>query len=420
MWKHTWYCQKGISHATLGSECQDRVKVTENEGCIVAALADGLGSLKCSEMAADVATTAVCEWFVSFHGYITEILAGEGKQVLAQKLICEIQMKISEQAAVNGLRIEDMDCTLAFVYISKRDHYAVIGQLGDSAVCIIKRNTYLVINGGNHTANGTDAVLVRDAHQKMKIMCMDLNAEKIFGFILTSDGLENEIYTKNSAYINKAAEKYFNILVSSEDPQAVLAKKIEELTKEIPEFDDDISIAVISCADEELIFPDDPTWLCSCGKRNRLQDTYCAKCSKDFVKLYRNVSFKEHGGKYAYFRKINKRLSKEYEVLGIVPPWKKRARRLRILIAVLCFILGMAIGAMAVSGIYAMEIQKLKQQNAALLEGVCEQKNPCVEAIEPFMPEEELSIPTEKDKIIHNMDTVVSPEDTAPCTETEE
>lgn len=408
MWKHILCCQKGISHEATGLECQDRVRVTECDDCIVAALADGLGSLKYSEMAAEVATTAVCEWFTSFHGHTAEILAGKGKQALAEKLICEIQMKIGEQAAANGFRMEDMDSTLAFVYISKRDHYAIIGLLGDSAVCIIKRNACFVLNGGNQTANGTNAVLDRDAHQKMKIMCKDLNAEKIWGFILTSDGLENEIYTKNSVYINKEAEKYFNILISAEDPQAELAVKIQELTK-TPEFDDDISIAVISRADEELVFPDNPTWLCSCGKRNRLQDTYCARCSKDFVKLYRNVSFKEHGGKYAYFRKLNKRPSKEYEVLGILPPWKKKTRRLRILIAILCFILGMAVGGLSVSAVYAEEIQKLKQQNAALQE-----------ATAASIPEENVTISVETDETVHSVEIAVSQEEPTPYLEAEE
>lgn len=415
MWKYVWYCQKGISHEAAGLECQDRVRVTEQDDYIVAALADGLGSLKYSEMAAEAATDTICEWFDSFHGHTAEILAGKGKQALAEKLICEIQMKIGEQAAVNGLRMEDMDCTLAFVYISKRDHYVIIGLLGDSAVCIIKRNAYFVLNGGNQTANGTDAVLDRDAYQNMKIMCMDLNAEKICGFILTSDGLENEIYTKNSAYINKAAEEYFNVLVSAEDPQAELEAKIQKLTTETPEFDDDISIAVISRAEEKLVFPADPTWLCSCGKRNRLQDTYCAKCSKDFVKLYRNVSFKEHGGKYAYFRKINKRPSKEYEILGIVPPWKKRTRRLRILIAILCFILGMAVGGLSVSAVYAEEIQKLKQQNAALQEVICEQ-----EATVASIPEENVTISVETDEIVHSVEIVVSQEELTPYLEAEE
>lgn len=53
------------------------------------------------------------------------------------------------------------------------------------------------------------------------------------------------------------------------------------------------------------------------GARNRLQDTYCCQCGKDFSILYQNVRFKEYGGKAAFFQRINKNPQEEAKLLGL-------------------------------------------------------------------------------------------------------
>lgn len=164
----------------------------------------------------------------------------------------------------------------------------------------------------------SSAILDEDAHEHMEISFWDIEADEIYGFILTSDGLDNELYRKGSVYVNKAAEDYFNSVVISTDPKEAIQSKIAELTaEEDSPFDDDISIAVINRATSAISFPDDPTWLCTCGERNRLQDTYCYKCGKDFSVLYQNVRFKEYGGKTAFFLEINKRPDEEARVIGL-------------------------------------------------------------------------------------------------------
>ena len=52
------------------------------------------------------------------------------------------------------------------------------------------------------------------------------------------------------------------------------------------ELDDDISIAVLSRAEDDVLFPQDVTWLCACGARNRLENSYCFRCGRDFLTLY--------------------------------------------------------------------------------------------------------------------------------------
>lgn len=317
MWKYTSYRQKGLSHEASGTVCQDNVLLKENEHCIVAALADGLGSLKHSDIASSVATQAVWELFASVGANGMAINSEGAKKALSRYVVQYVAERIQQKAMEKELRTEDMDCTLVFAYISKVSPYAITGRLGDSALCVIRQGESLSLNDGGPLANGTCAVLDKDAYAHLDIGIWNLDEEKIQGFILTSDGLDGEIYGKGSPRVNKAAEDYFNAVRSAENPQSVIQRKIAELIEADSSFDDDISIAVVSRAEEAITLPEDPTWLCTCGTRNRLQDTYCCKCWRDFSVLYRNIRFREYGGKDAFFLKVNRDPEREKQLIGL-------------------------------------------------------------------------------------------------------
>lgn len=308
-WRYASYKRKGLSHFKDGTNCQDNTCVVETENYIVAALADGLGSLKYSEIASDVATKSICKAFEGINC---------SKKELSSFLLQYVVDNIQHEAEARGIALKEMDCTFVFVYINKNESEAIIGRLGDSAICVFGENYSIALNDGNKSANGTSAVLDRDAIDNFTINFIDYKKEKIKGFILSSDGLENILYMKGSNSVNKAAEEYFNTLVTSASPEAELRQKIFELVK-VPgsPFDDDISIIVIGCNDEPISLPEDATWLCKCGCRNPLYATYCIKCNSDFTILYENVKFKEHGGKAAFFKKINQNPEEEKKWLGI-------------------------------------------------------------------------------------------------------
>ncbi len=315
-WKTLAYWQKGASHEKNGTNCQDSVRLYENDNCIVAALADGLGSLRYSEAAAQTAVNTVCRFFeqledpiASFHG---------SKEDFAKYILNAVVNDIKDVAADEELPLDQMDCTLLFVCILKKTNRAIIGRLGDSAVCIMADHDSIAINDGNRTANGTNAILDADALEHFNIRFLDLDKRGVRGFILTSDGLENELYIKGSDHVNKAAELYFNAWFAGKEPRTVIEQRIRELTGiEGGPFDDDISIAVLSRADAPFKLPEDPTWLCSCGFRNPLQVTYCRNCGRDFSVLYQNVRFRDYGGKSEFFKQINQYPDEELKVLGI-------------------------------------------------------------------------------------------------------
>lgn len=308
-WRYASYKRKGLSHWKDGTQCQDNICVVDTEDYLVAALADGLGSLKYSEIASDITTKSVCKVFENLDCSVKE---------LPSYLLRYIVSNIQQEADSRGLQLKEMDCTLVFVCIYKKESKAIVGRLGDSAICIFGENQAIALNDGNKSANSTSAILDRDAIDNFTINAFNYKKEKIIGFILSSDGLENILYMKGSTNVNKDAEEYFNTLVTSNFPEIEIGKKILKMVN-VPDspFDDDISIIVIGCNDEPISLPEDATWLCKCGYRNPLYATYCINCNIDFTILYECVKFKEYGGKATFFKKINQNPEEEKRILGI-------------------------------------------------------------------------------------------------------
>lgn len=324
-WKTVSFAKKGLLHNSNGTNCQDSVRIEENDSVLVAALADGLGSLKYSELASQTATQAICRFFVKTNkGFIFE--ADNNTILPSDPIISYVKECIAEKAGEKGLPLSEMDCTLSFVCISKHNNLAIIGVLGDNAVCIMCNEKSIVLNDSNKSANGTYAVLDKDASRHLLIQTIDLENDDILGFILTSDGLENELYIKGSTRINRIAASYFNTLVDYDKAEAAIKDRINRITA-IPDspFDDDISIAILSRAKKKIDLPSDPTWLCSCGERNQLQNTYCHACHADFTALYGRFRFKDYGGKAAFFEMINAKPAYEREIVGFSADKKFKA-----------------------------------------------------------------------------------------------
>lgn len=315
-WKYTSIIQRGLSHAFAGTECQDSVWIEEDATGLVAVLCDGVGSLRYSKIAAETASRAAAKWLLHYAAS-RENMSRDPKQtgVFARNLIDYTTAQIRRTAEEAQIRIEEMDCTFSFVLISHLSDEVVIGRLGDSAVCVMRSEDSIAFYEKGMIANATKALLDEDAGEHLEILKMNQNDPSLLGFILTSDGLEGEIYAKGSDEVSKNAEQYFNALVQ-QNPEKVIRDRIAILTtNEETSFDDDISIAVISRTSAPIRMREDPTWLCRCGNRNSLIDTICPECSADFVALYRHVPFIEYGGKYPFFRMINGDPKAEQRVL---------------------------------------------------------------------------------------------------------
>ena len=324
-WNYTFDSRQGISHAHSGRGCQDSVLVIEGANCLVAALADGIGSRDHSEIAAEAAATGLCRLFSEYrpeqlNAIFSDALSAEESVHVKNRLIDVVSKAIDESAKNQHLAVSSMDCTLVFVCVMLNKNQAMIGRLGDSAVCVIrKEGESEAISARSLSANRTHTLLQTDAARHFELRVVDLSDEDIVAFILTSDGLNNEIYMKNSEWVCHNAEKYVNAvcLETSDKAKNRITVLLDTLTRDYDDiFRDDISYAVLSRAKEPISLPDDPNWLCTCGTRNHLWETYCRSCHMDFVKLYRNVDFAGES-KAAFFSRLNADEARERRTIGL-------------------------------------------------------------------------------------------------------
>ena len=301
-WKFTTYTQRGINH----SVCQDRVKIYEDKHRLIACLCDGLGSLNNSHIAAEVTVNTVIETFRELSA------AKSGDKQIKSTLVDKIQSRLQETADEKGISPVSMDCTLLFVCLFKQQDIAVIGNLGDSALCMIGKSDARLYCENSIHSDGTRAVQDEDAEQHLNMKTVKLR-DSVQGFLLTSDGLENEIYFKGLDYVSKGAELYFNAVLA-EDPKSVIADRVKSLTAD-PDtiFYDDISVAVLSRAEAPVCLPEEPTWPCVCGNNNPLYESFCTKCGRDFLDVYRNVDLK--GDKTHFFRRLQRDPEKREQLL---------------------------------------------------------------------------------------------------------
>ena len=84
-----------IKAVKKGEQCQDSVIIQEDEHCIAAALADGIGTLKNSDIAASAATHTVCEWFASLGSEKISLESDDQKQAFAKAIVQKIAQVIA-------------------------------------------------------------------------------------------------------------------------------------------------------------------------------------------------------------------------------------------------------------------------------------------------------------------------------------
>ena len=308
--------KQGLSHIDEGKVCQDHIACDTNESgtCMAAVLADGLGSRGHSELAARASTKAAVKWLLENSEWLCE--APDAAAVIRNQLLDRAKSSIRDVAREQMLDVEDLDCNLAFLCVQISRKKAIFGHLGDCAVCVLDGKPR-VLTAQNGSAIGTNTVMsARPDEIQMEII--DLN-EKVNGFILTSDGLDGEIYRKNSTFVRNAAKDYFNTVFEAE-PNDALARKVQDLQNSRgSQFDDDISIVVVSQAKEPIDLPRDPLWLCRCGTRNPLTASYCTKCHADFLSLYPHGVINQFKSLDEAIVYLNAHPDEERAVLGLPP-----------------------------------------------------------------------------------------------------
>lgn len=309
LWKADSFIRTGLRHLDKSQPCQDYVIVDGIKG---AALCDGVSRSIESEKASEIGakqTITVCKSIIGDKLLLKDLVSKTERsksacEAIAEDICKRIQTKLSDYPKA--------DSTLAFVY-RLDDRYAILGYIGDSAIIVVSESKAEVFTQTRDYGGPTESIAHPRASELMDIRIVDMDAENVKAFVLTSDGLEEELYTKgNKARALKSCEKYVNTLFES-DGHTAIEKLLDDVTAD-GLFDDDISLAVL--AREEISLPEEPQWLCSCGHRNSLTTTYCEKCDKDYFTLYRNADMSNYPSPWEYFSYLNAHPKEEQRVIG--------------------------------------------------------------------------------------------------------
>ena len=300
--------KKGRMHKLNGTPCQDAIRVEHFSGGIAAVVCDGVGSLPNSHIASNATVDTVVHWFRKNHRNLER--SSMSPELIRRKILREIRRSLTDAGKAYSIPMDSMDCNLAFLFVLPTQE-AILGCLGDCAVCVAGASS-TVLTTYSASANGTDTVLNSNAEDVMQIRTLNLAQEKVDGFLLTSDGLENELYYKNSTVLKQRAADYLN---TTRENGTI--RHLQSLIDALPEsFDDDISLALVRCTSEPVVLENDPTWLCSCGNRNPISVTYCTNCRRDFVDLYRHTTI--GNDRELFFRQLNRDSIQERKLIHAI------------------------------------------------------------------------------------------------------
>ena len=283
-WEFDCTISRGLNHIECGTPCEDAVKVCQKNGCILAALSDGVGSTESPDFASRTAVDVTLEFLDEFSQdplRLESLAKSSGftdnnEYLFKQHLMQNIHIAMQE----NPLS----DATLVFLLVAPEFGVALTGYLGDSAVCVLKRDGSSVLyTQRRRHGDATESVGIENAEEYLELAILKLD-DGISGVLLTSDGMEDIIYQKKDLTALKETELYANALFHHD------AGQLEQLLKEAQEEGrtaDDISLAAVMC--EEVSLTEDPRWRCSCGRYNVLDDISCPTCSTMRFRLYAGV-----------------------------------------------------------------------------------------------------------------------------------
>ncbi len=244
---------------------------------MVAAVADGLGSLEQSQDGASSVVSAITSILLS-KDVFERLYAG---QVGEKEVISECQSAIIE--AVGESCYGKAACTLLFVAICKGR--CVTGQIGDGAIFEVREDGYVRIGSRERGLpdGATRTVIDRDAVERIDLHRWQL--DKCRGFILTTDGLRGVLYYPNSdAPAGGIMHPYALVSYAcSRDGSRYLSEYLSEISSE--KNYDDLGCAVISFGGPPPDYQFDPSWRCCCGNRNAYDSLYCS-CGMYYDSIY--------------------------------------------------------------------------------------------------------------------------------------
>lgn len=173
----------GKSHITKGTCCQDSHKIKKlDNGWFIAAIADGVGSAKNSQIGSQIATETVvtmCEEYMPWDYNVISIKS------MMRTAYNYAYKQILREAQKTGEPVESYDTTLSVVIYD--GHRIIYGHSGDGA--IIGLNTfgdYVEITSPQKGVDGVTVLPLRAGYTQWKIDNYD---EELAAVLLMTDGM---------------------------------------------------------------------------------------------------------------------------------------------------------------------------------------------------------------------------------------
>ena len=214
--KYASAIQTGTRHLAAGVPCQDSVHVIQNRDGIFAALADGAGSVRDSELAAEAVTRAL----TSFLANAPDLLFRLPEEELQEKVI-----GICTEAVAKAAPWISADCTLLAAAL-RNNGDVLLMHLGDGVILSLSDtlgNAVFSPPENGETVNHTYFVSGPEPEKHLRVYRGKF--AECSGFLLTSDGVADMLYSGRTGRVADAVATMADWL--SLLPGEVVSEKID-------------------------------------------------------------------------------------------------------------------------------------------------------------------------------------------------
>lgn len=221
----------GKSHIKKGTCCQDShyIKTMQN-GWVIAAVADGVGSAKNSHIGSKIAVETVVEFCDECMPWDFNIISIKSMMRTAYNYAFKQILRESQQS---GEPIESYDTTLSMViYDGQRIIY---GHSGDGAIFALTTfGDYVEITRPQKSADGVSVIPLRGGYTQWVI---DTYEEDLSAVLLMTDGmLETLCHYLLRDHEKKTNRAYIPLMTYFADPNGFDVDNLKKIKKEIFDF----------------------------------------------------------------------------------------------------------------------------------------------------------------------------------------
>lgn len=241
MWKKVHCAVQGRGHTKNQVPCQDKTFCYQENGVLVAALADGAGSAKLSHYGAACITEYIAKDLAKYFDLYYNCDDG---RAIKKQLMSKIIHKLDDLC--NDLQCERRDCASTLLVVAVTDDRFILMHIGDGVIGYIKQSQLKVASlpENGEFSNVTVFTTSPEALSTMKLLKGNLG--EIDSFVMMSDGTQAGLYSKREKRLSSALLKVADYVryfpeVTVHD---MLKQSLENVVKKVTS--DDCSIIILA------------------------------------------------------------------------------------------------------------------------------------------------------------------------------